>query len=199
VVNSLDVIPPSVGIPHQVPHARVNFEDRGPSGLVGSDWTYPMRLTATAWLLASAAVGVITAFQEEDSLRQAVYPAAAVRQLQMTDADALGYTQLVFDAFLFVVIAWALAKLLLAVSAYHNPSRWAFFVILAMAGVDSSLSLLSLVKLVGDVAGGRPVSQTVMTLVMRLAAGGLFGWMVVALRRYGRPWALEPSSVPASA
>jgi hypothetical protein len=199
MVNPLDVIPPMVGIPNERPQAaRVNFEDRPPSGLVGSEWTHPMQLTATAWLLTSAAVSVVTAIEEEDGLRQAVYPAAAVRQLQMTDADALRYTQLVFDAFLLVVIVWAMVKLFVAVNAYRDPSRWAFYVILAITGVDSLLSLVSLVNLVGDVAGGRPASPAVVTLVMRLAAAGLFGWMAVALRRYGRPWALA-SSVPSSA
>lgn len=199
VVNPLDVIPPLVGIPYEAPQAqRVNFEDLPPSGLISSEWTYPLQLTAAGWLLTSAAVGVITALQEEDGLRQAVYPAAAVAQQQMTDADALGYTQLVFDAFLLVVIVWALAKLFVAIHAYRHRSRWAFYVILAMTGIDSLLTLVSLVNLAGDVAGGRPLSHTLVTLVMRLAAAGLFVWMVVALRRYGRPWALE-SSVPASA
>lgn len=199
VVNPLDVIPPLVGIPYEAPQAqRVNFEDLPPSGLMASEWTYPMQLTATAWLLTSAAVGVITALQEEDGLRQAVYPAAAVRQQQMTDADALGYTQLVFAAFLFVVIVWALAKLLVAVNAHRYRSHWAFYVILAMTGLDSLLSVVSVVNLVGDVAGGRPLAHTAVTLVMRLAAAALFGWMIVALRRYGHPWAVVPAD-PASA
>lgn len=190
-VNPLDVIPPMEGIPRPVAEpTRVYVEDRPPSGLRRSDWTYPLQLSATAWLATAAVIAVLTAFQEEDGLRQAVYPAEAVRRLQTTDADALGFTQLVFDAFIFTVLVWALFRLFVAFHTYRRPSRWTFFVVLALTAVDSMLVLVSLVFLVGDIGSGRPLGHTLVTLVVRLAAAGLCGWMVVALRRYGRPWAL---------
>jgi hypothetical protein len=190
-VNPLDVIPPIVGIPVEAVIVAPNYEARPPSHLTATDWTYPLQVTAAAWLVTSAVVGVITGLQAEDRIRSAVYPSSSVRQLQMSGDDALRYTQLVFDAFLLFVLVFALVKLVVALSAYRARTTWAFYAVLALTAIDSLLALVSLVNLVIDVLDGRPLGATLVMLVMRLSAAGICGWTILALRRYGRAWALR--------
>lgn len=189
-VNPLDVIPPMVGIPVEAATVVPNYEARPPSPLAATDWTYPLQVTAAAWLVTSAAVGVVTGFQAEDRIRSAVYPSAAVRQLQISGDDALRNTQLAFDAFLLFVLVLALAKLVVAFSAYRARTTWTFYAVLGLTAIDSLLALLSLLNLVVDAHNGRPLGNTLVMLVVRVAAAALCGWTILALRRYGHAWAL---------
>ena len=85
------------------------------------------------------------------------------------------------------MLVFALVELVVAVSAYRAGTTWAFYAVVGLTAIDSLLALVSVVNLVIDALRGRPLGTT---LVMRLAAAGLCGWTILALRRYGRPWAL---------
>jgi hypothetical protein len=180
-----------VGIPVEVNPPAPTYEARPPSGLRASDWTYPLQVSVVAWLVASALVGVFTGLQAEDRIRSAVYATNAAGRPALTGDDPLRLAQAGFATFLVLVLAFALAKLAIAASAYRGRGAWTFFAVLGLTAIDGLLALVSLVMLGLDALGGRALGGTLVMLLVRTAAAALCGWMILALRRYGRPWALE--------
>jgi hypothetical protein len=180
-----------VGIPVEVVAAAPTYEARPPSDLRASDWTYPLQVSVVAWLVGSAVVGVFSGLQAEDRIRAAIYSTNPARQPALTGDDPLRLAQAGFATFLVLVLAFALFKLVIAASAYRRRGAWTFYAVLGLTAIDSLLALVSLVMLGVDALGGRALGGTLVMLVVRVAAAALCGWMVLALRRYGRPWALQ--------
>ena len=194
--NSLDLVDDVPGIPR----------DAGSSGTFAlgrevpveavresSDWSAPMRMAVTGWLVFSAVVDVYVVFQLQDAIRQAAFPTAGVNSGTVSSADALGTSRLAFNIALTGLVVWLVVKAFLLIGAYAGRSAGVFFVCLGLAGVDALLGLVSLVMIAIDLGHAQDATVPLVSLLVQATAAALFVWMFLGLRRYG-PWAT--ASVP---
>jgi hypothetical protein len=197
--SSLDLVPESPGLERgAAPTGRFAFSpDATPAAvlLVPTEWSYPMRVAVAAWLGVSALLLVATLFQHQDAIAQLAFPAAQVRTGQVSSEDAARATQLFFDGAVAVVVIWALLKVVLAWGVYRRLATTPFYLSLGLLGANTVLAAVSLVSIVTAALKGEDLSLLLVSLVVQLSAAGLFGWMIVGLRRFG-PWAARRVAPP---
>lgn len=166
----------------------------------GQDWMplARVRREPTAWtpLLQGAAVVYFLVATFELLITTALFTNSPNVQKAITALNpSIASERLQAAATLAVAFAWLTVVVLCAAMVFLAAAsllrwRWAFWVVLAWFGLSSLGVATNSVALLGGLVQAQPRWSLAVSLLISLAALGLFVWFIIAAARYG-PWAMK--------
>jgi hypothetical protein len=152
-----------------------------------TSWTLPLRWVATAYLVLTALVQLVTnvLFVTQAAIERSIRAQSPqLSEDQVQSSAALGFT-----------LGWALVAVIvvlsvvLAVGSYRGW-RWVFWVDLVVLAIGSIEVATNAFALASPATQTLPQGVVVFDLVLSVVALGLLIWFIVAAARFG-PWAMR--------